>query len=94
MGFAVESNHPTPATQDHLGERSIHDMTSDQMIKTEVGVLGEAQIETPNDAVGTSDVELEARLKRLEQLRSQYGVSSPHKPLASADSPDLQSAVM
>lgn len=93
MSSAVEINHPRPTTRDHLGERPTHDLASDQTIKPEVGVLGEAQIETPNDAVGASDAELEARLKRLEQLRSQYGVSSPHKPLVWADSPGLQSAV-
>lgn len=63
-------------TQGHQGERPTHDMTSEQIMKPEVGVLGEAQLGTANDAVSTSDGELEARLKRIEQLRNQYGVRS------------------
>lgn len=79
MYSAVESNRPRPTVQHHLGERPIHDMISDHIMKPEAGVLGEAQIGPPNDDVGTSDAELEARLKCLEQPRSVYGVSSPHR---------------
>lgn len=93
MHSAAESNGPRPATEGHQGERSIHDMTSDQMMKPEVGVRVEAQLGTANDAVSTIDGELEARLKCIEQLKSQYGVSSLQRFRVAAISPNLDAAL-
>lgn len=77
MASEAEAVRPVPTKQDQLGERDVHKLKSTQEVKTDVGAVAELHIEAAVATLGSSDAELEARLKRLEQLRIQYGVRGP-----------------
>lgn len=75
MASVVETARPIPPDQDQLVEQHVQNMKGDQEVKTDPEDVAEARAETGGASAGAGDAELEARLRRLEQLRIQYGVS-------------------
>lgn len=69
----------SPANLDQLHDNHVGSVISDQEAKRPVDIVAEPHIGDATTAVGTNDPGLEARLKRLEQLRNQYGVGSGHQ---------------
>lgn len=74
MASAPEKINPSPSNQDQLGGPKPHDNTNVE-VKTDASPVDDAQVEAAAAAAGSGDAELEARLRRLEQLKNQYGVS-------------------
>jgi hypothetical protein len=76
-----------PSNVDKVGQQHAQNMTSDQEVKTDVGTVTGPHIEAAAAAVGANDTELEARTRRLEQLRIQHGVSGQRIPMTSRANP-------
>lgn len=75
MVSALDIDRLVPIVLDRLAEKHTQDVISNQKVKTEADVNEETHIRTAAPAAIATDAEVEARLKRLEQLRDLYGVS-------------------
>lgn len=81
MAPITQGKPPVVRNQSQLGVQGIHNVAT-QEVKTDTAAANNASVEAVAP-VGTGYAELEARLRRLEQLRNQYGVSSAQQPVAS-----------
>lgn len=75
MASTVETPRPIHTDRDQVGEQHVRNVTGDNEVGRDAGPVSEDNVETAAAAAGAVDTELEARLRRLEQLRIQYGVS-------------------
>lgn len=75
MALPEDAVLSSPIDLDQVQEH-VKNATSDQEAKRDVELVAEPDIGAASAVMCINDGELEARLRRLEQLRNQYGVRS------------------
>lgn len=91
MASTKEMALSKPSNINELCDHNMGNVKREQEAKKEVGIAAEPHIEAAATDVGPNDAELEARLKRLDQLRNHYGVRNGHQVVIQplANGPDI-----